>query len=103
MTDSPDPHADPAASGSLPDGGSFVGDPELAALVRRGAAPVDGDPSPVAEAPEPPVAVAASAHTAAADGSTTSKPDADTVPLLPLAAAVSDGPPPPARPRRRRS
>ena len=59
-------------------------DPELAALVRHDVPPDD----PIDTAP--------------ADTSPTSEPGVDAVPVLPLAAAVTDGEPP-ARPRRRRS
>ena len=99
MTDLPNSAADRAANFTTPDGEPPAGDPELAALVRRDAAPdvgdetaqasdaVDGAPAPeaVAEATEPGVELGV-----------------DAVPTLPLVAAVTYGEPP-APPRRRRS
>ncbi len=43
MTDLPNSAADRAANASTPDGETPAGDPELAALVRRTAPPVDAD------------------------------------------------------------
>ena len=86
MTDLPDSAADGAANASMPEIETPAGDPELAALVRR-------DP--------PPSAGAAADETAVADASPISEP-VDAVPVLPLAAAVTDGELP-APPRRRRS
>src|SRR5262245_52273499 len=82
MTDLPNSAADGAADPSTPELETPAGDPELAALVQR-ALPATGDatPGPGADAAEPAV---------------------DAVPVVPLAAAVTDGKPP-ARPRRRRS
>ena len=60
-----------------------------------GAAPADAT---TADAPAP----GEPTDTAPADTSPTSEPGVDAVPVLPLAAAVTDGEPP-ARPRRRRS
>ena len=121
MTDLPKSAADRAANASTPDVETPVGDPELAALVRRDAPPDVGDPSlaalvnlgrrPVASAiPADPAdattadapAPGESTGTAPADTSPTSEPGVDAVPVLPLAAAVTEGEPP-ARPRRRRS
>ncbi len=125
MTDLPNSAADRAADASTPDGETPAGDPELAALVGPDAPP-QGDPelaalvSPAASpaTPEagadatepdadPSVAAADSTppdpdDTAPADTSATFEPSDDTVPVLPLAAAVTDSEPP-ARPRRRRS
>ena len=99
MTDLPNSAADRAANASTPDGETPAGDPELAALVRRDAPPDDADPSlAAADAPAP----GEPTDTAPADTSPTSEPGVDAVPVLPLAAAVTDGEPP-ARPRRRRS
>ncbi|HEX5825038.1 MAG TPA: peptidoglycan binding domain-containing protein, partial [Candidatus Limnocylindrales bacterium] len=132
MTDLPNSEADRAANASTPDGESPAGDPELAALVRRDAPPDDGDPSLAAlvtgdatagagvEATEPVVPVtsaaadstspdpdesapvAANAGAAGSDTSPTSEPGVDAMPVLPLAAAMTDGEAP-ARPRRHRS
>jgi vancomycin resistance protein YoaR len=112
MTDLPNPAADRAANAATPDGEPPVDDPELAALVRRTAPPVDADPSPAdvtaadvtaadvtaadVLAPDEPI------DTARVDASPTPEPGVDAVPVLPLAAAVTDGEPP-ARPRRRGS
>ena len=102
MTDLPNSAADRAANASAPDGETPAGDPELAALVRRDAPPDVADPSPAdvtaADAPAP----GDPTDTAPVDTSPTSEPGVDAVPVLPLAAAVTDGEPP-ARPRRRRS
>ena len=86
-------------NGSTPDGETPAGDPELAALVRRHRQPDDADPS-LAAADAPPRGEPT--DTAPTDTSPTSEPGVDAVPVLPLAAAVTDGEPP-ARPRRRRS
>ena len=111
---------------SAPDGETPAGDPELAALVRSDAPPA-GDPELAALVAATPAAdVTAQASEAGAtagdampaagadatdacrstaaptDTSPTSEPVVDAVPVLPLAAAVTDGEPP-ARPRRRRS
>ena len=108
MTDLPNSAADRAANASTPDGEPPVGDPELAALVRRDAPPDDGEP------PSPPLgpprrtrprrcACAGRADRHRPGGRPpTSEPGVDAVPVPPLAAAVTDGKPP-ARPRRRRS
>ena len=124
MTDLPNAAADQAADAPKPDDETPTdeaptGDPELAALVGPDAPP-QGDPelaalvSPAAgqatpeagaDATEPVVDVAGRTSrpdTAPADTSATFEPSDDTVPVLPLAAAVTDGAPP-ARPRRRRS
>jgi vancomycin resistance protein YoaR len=106
-----------------------VADPSLAAPVNLGRQPVSsaGPAAPAAGAPERPIAGAPAAEETAqaseagptagdatpdagadptkpapADTSPTSEPGVDAVPVLPLAAAVTDGEPP-ARPRRRRS
>jgi vancomycin resistance protein YoaR len=72
---------------STPDGETPAGDPELAALVQSPAgAPAPGEPT----------------DTAPVDTSPTSEPSVDAMPVLPLAAAMTDGKAP-ARPRRRRS
>jgi len=131
MTDLPNSAADRAANASTPDGETPPGDPELAALVRHDAPPDDGDPSLAAlvNLGPRPVSPAVSAATAAgaterslagapavdetaqaseptdtapADTSPTSESGVYAVPVLPLAAAVTDGKPS-ARPRRRRS
>ena len=91
MTDLPNSPADGAGNTSTPDGDTPAGDPELAALVARTDAAIRNAPAP----DEP-------SDVAPADTSPTSDPGADTVPVPPLAAAVTDGPSP-ARPRRRRS
>ena len=103
MTDLPDSTDDQAANSSTPDGETPAGDPELAALVD----PTAGDAKPEAgvDATEPVVEA-----TPAVAESTSPDPDAaqddattvDVVPVVPLAAAVTDGKPP-SRPRRRRS
>ena len=118
MTDLPNSAADRAADASTPDGETPVGDPELAALVRRDTPPEDADPSmavdetaqaseagltagdatPEAGTPAP----GEPTDTAPADTSPTSEPGVDPVPVLPVAAAVTVSEPP-ARPRRRRS
>ena len=90
MTDLPNSAADGAANAPTPDGDTPAGDPELAALVARTDAATRNAPAPG----EP-------SDAAPADTSPTSEPGADR-PVLPLAAAVTDGQPP-ARPRRRRS
>ena len=101
MTDLPDSAADRAANASTPDGETPAGDPELAALaalVRRHAPPDDATASQAAaDAPAP----GEPTDAAPADASPTSELVVDAVPVLPLAAAVTDGEPP-ARPRRRR-
>jgi vancomycin resistance protein YoaR len=115
MTDLPNSAADQAANASTPDGETPAGDPELAALVRGDAPPGEADPSQPAGGPEEPVAGAPAADetTLASEGDPTAgdaTPEAeadatepvDPVPVLPVAAAVTDGEPP-ARPRRRRS
>ena len=102
MTDLPNP-ADRAAHPSTPDGEMPAGDPELAGLVRSNASPA-GDPELAAlvgartRAPEAgPVA-----DDAMPDAGADVTERVDTAPVLPLAAAVTDGEPT-ARPRRRRS
>jgi vancomycin resistance protein YoaR len=112
MTDLPNSAADRAGNASTPAGETPAGDPELAALVRRDT-PSDGadpslaalvklvrQPASSADATEPGFDV-----TSAAADLTSPDPDepvVDAVPVLPLAAAVTDGEPP-AGPRRRRS
>jgi vancomycin resistance protein YoaR len=97
MTDLPNSAADRAANASTPDGETPVGDPELAALVRREAPPDAADPSlAVAEASAPDEAT----DIAPVNASPTPEPGVDTVPVLPLAAAVTAGEP--SAPSRRR-
>ena len=109
MTDLTDSTADQAANASIPDGdspdgGTPAGDPELAALVQPDAPPDDGDPDLAAlvaattDAPEP----IEPSESAPDDATTTFEAGVEAVPVLPLAAAVTDGESP-ARPRRRRS
>jgi len=86
MTDMPNSAADRAANASTPDDESPAGDPELAADATTVDAPAPGEPT----------------DTAPADASPISENGVDAVPVLPLAAAVTDAEPP-ARPRRRRS
>ena len=99
MTDLPNSAADRAANASTPDGETPAGDPELAALVRPDAPPA-GDPELAAlvrpDAPGDPT------DTAPADTSPISELGVDAVPVLPVAAAVTDSEPT-APPRRRRS
>ena len=89
MTDLPSSAADRAANASTSDGETPAGDPELAAPAAdhtaqaSEAVPAAGDATPEA-------------------GADATEPVVDPVPVLPLAAAVTDGEPP-ARPRRRRS
>ncbi|MEA2610295.1 MAG: hypothetical protein QOG32_21, partial [Chloroflexota bacterium] len=85
---------------STPDGETSVGDPELAALVRGDALRHEADPllaglvnTPVGSEP---------IDTTPADTSAISEEGVDAVPVLPLAAAVTEGGPP-APPRRRAS
>ena len=102
MTDLPNSAADRAANASTPDGETPAGDPELAALVQRGAPRVDAEPSPAdvtiaeASASGEPIDIAS------ADTSPILEPGVDAVPTLPVVAAVTDDEPT-ARPRRRRS
>jgi vancomycin resistance protein YoaR len=105
MTDLTDAEADQAANAApTPDGESPAGDPELAALVRPEADTPAGDPelatlvNPTAAAPAPddPTVVVQT------DSSPTFEAGVDAVPVMPLAAAVTDGTAT-ARPRRRRS
>ena len=102
MTDLPESAADPAANASIPDGETPAGDPELAALVQRGAPRVDAEHSPAdvtiaeASASGEPIDIAS------ADTSPILEPGVDAVPTLPVVAAVTDDEPT-ARPRRRRS
>ena len=91
MTDLPNSAADAAANASTPDGETPAGDPELAALVARTDAAIRNAPAP-GEPPTPP------RRTRRRPPSPASMPCRSR----PLAAAVTDGPPP-ARPRRRRS
>jgi vancomycin resistance protein YoaR len=84
MTDLPNSTPDGEKPAGDPELAALVqprGDPELAALVRPRGEPIDTGP---------------------ADTSPTSEPAVDAVPVLPVAAAVTDAEPP-ARPRRRRS
>ena len=88
MTDLPDSAADRAANAPTPDGETPAGDPELAALVGRDASP---DDATTVEAPVP----GEPNDAALADTSpTTSEAGVEPVPVLPLAAAVTDGEPP---------
>ena len=102
MTDLPISDPDLAANASPPDGEPPAGDPELAALVQRGAPRANTEPSPddgtivEASAPGEPIDIAP------ADTSPLLEPGVDAVPTLPVVAAVTDGEHP-ARPRRRRS
>jgi vancomycin resistance protein YoaR len=124
MTDQPDAAADQAADAPTTAIDTPAGDPELAALVRRDARPVETDPSASAEeAAQSSEAAAASVVTpdavpvatdpgtdampVATDPGTDAAPVAtdpgiDAVPALPLAAAVTADEPA-APPRRRRS
>ena len=98
MTDLPDSAADPAASAPTPDGETPAGHPELVGLVRDKTPSGDSDPTlVVADAPAP----GEPTDTAPADTSPAPEPVVDAVPVLPAAAAVTEGVPPP-RPRRRR-
>jgi vancomycin resistance protein YoaR len=107
MTDLPSSAADRAVNASTPDGATPAGDPELAALVRHDAPPDDADLSLAAlvslgaPAVDTPVPVEPT-DTVPAPTSPASEPGVDAAPVLPLAAAVTDGEPA-ARPRRRRS
>ena len=94
MTDLSDSAADRAANAQTPDLETPGGDPELAALVRRDPPPEDAGPADAPDLDEP--------DTAVADMSPISEDGVDAVPVLPLAAVVTEGDPP-ARPRRRRS
>ncbi len=117
MTDLPEPAADPADEAPIPDSETPAGDPELAALVATAQSAADPDVADVA----PAAAMAAADDAAAADPTvlgavasseptdevttdttTTFEAGVDAVPVLPLAAAVTDGEPA-RRPRRRRS
>ena len=93
MTDLPNSAADPAANASIPDGETPAGDPELAALVRRGAPRVDAEHSPadvtIAEAS----ASGEPTDIASADTSPILEPGVDAVPTLPVVAAVTDDEP----------
>ncbi len=113
MTDLPNLEDDQAATTSTPDGETPVGDamPEAGADATEPA--LDIAPAAAASAePGPDVpadgTTADSAvpdeltDTAPADTSPTSEPDVEAVPVVPLAAAVTDAEPP-ARPRSRRS
>ena len=109
MTDLPNFEADQAADASIPDGETPAGDPELAGLVAPSA---DADPSQAVAADPELAALVGPDHadattvepvdTATADTTTTFEAGVEAVPVLPLAAAVTDGAPS-ARPRRRRS
>ena len=122
MADQPDSAADRAADASAPDVETPAGDPELAALVRRDSPPDDSDLSGLVAAKrdaagaaeslvtEPaaadPIGAAAPADdepidTLPADTSPVSEDGIDAVPVLPLAAAVTDGESA-TQPRRRR-
>ncbi|HYX11518.1 MAG TPA: peptidoglycan binding domain-containing protein, partial [Candidatus Acidoferrum sp.] len=94
MTDLSDSAADRAANAQTPDLETPGGDPELAALVRRDPPPEATRPADAPDLDEP--------DTAVADMSPISEDGVDAVPVLPLAAVVTEGDPP-ARPRRRRS
>jgi vancomycin resistance protein YoaR len=85
---------------STPDGETSVGDPELAALVRGDAPRHGADPMLAALADTP--AGSEPVDTTLADTSPIFEHDVDAVPVLPLAAAVTEGGPP-APPRRRPS
>src|SRR5205814_156578 len=92
MTDLPDSAADRAANAQTPDLETPGGDPELAALVRRDPPPEDAGPADAPDLDEP--------DTAVADMSAISEDGVDAVPVLSLAAVVTEGDPP-ARPRPR--
>ena len=104
MTDLPNSAADRAANASIPDGETPAGDPELAALVQRDAPPA-GDPELaglVRSDATPDIAdVTAQTSEAGLDSRRCRSPEVgadatervDTVPVLPLAAAVTDGEP----------
>ena len=100
MTDLPNSAADRAANASTPDVETPAGDPELAALVRRDAPRHEADPllAALVNAPARGEPIDASP----ADTPPTSEHGVVTVPVVPLAAAVTDGEPP-APPRRRQS
>ena len=101
MTDLPNPAADRAASDSAPEGEMPAGDPELAALVRRGAPQADA----TLQADATTVDTSSSGEptgTAPEDMPSSSEPGVVTEPVLPHVAAMTDGEPA-ARPRRRRS
>jgi vancomycin resistance protein YoaR len=86
---------------STPDGDTPAGDPELAALVNLVRRPVSSV-VPAASAAGAPEAGPTAGDATPEAGADATEPDVDAVPVLPLAAAVTDGQPP-ARPRRRRS
>ena len=97
----------PAAAAPEPAGVGATAADESAQASAAGPTAGDATPEVGADATEPVVdatsAVAdGSTDTAPADTSPTSEPGVDAVPILPLAAAVTDGEPA-ARPRRRRS
>ncbi len=94
MTDLPISAAGGAANASAPDVEMPVGDPELAALVRRDATPADATIGDTPAAGEP-------TDTAPADTSPTSEPGVDAVPAPPFAAAVTEGEAPAPSGRRR--
>ena len=100
MTDLPNPAADGAANLPTRDGGTPAGDPELAALVRADAALDAGDPELAALVS--PTADEATPEAGADDTVRVFEAGVDAVPVLPLAAAVTDAEPK-ARPWRRRS
>jgi vancomycin resistance protein YoaR len=91
MTDLPNSGADLAANPPTPDIEAPAGDPELAALVRRGAA-LAGATTGDAPAPGEP------ANAEPADASPATEAGVDAVPVLPV---VPDGEPPAPRRRRR--
>jgi len=110
MTDQPDSAADQAADAPTTAIETPAGDPELAALVRRDARPDETDPPVAVEEPAQ-ASEGAAAGDATPDAGAEATPDPgadatdpaiDAVPVLPLAAAVTDVEPS-ARPRRRRS
>ncbi len=117
----PASEADPTAGDATPEAGADASEPvfDVTSAAADSTSPDPDEPAPVAAnagAAGSPTAEAAPADattadapapgeptdTAPADTSPTSEPGVDAVPVLPLAAAVTDGEPP-ARPRRRRS
>jgi vancomycin resistance protein YoaR len=121
MTDQPDSAADRAANASTPDIETSGGEPEPAALVRRDVPSNDRDPVVEAPAADEPTQASEAGRIAGdatpeagadatqpvfkvtsgpVDTSPTSEPSVDAMPVLPLAAAVTDGEP--SAPQRRR-
>src|SRR6476646_9620677 len=102
MTDQPDSAADQAADAPTTAIETSAGDPELAALVRRDARPDEIDPPVAVEEPAQASEGAAGAEAPPDAGAEATDPGIDAVPVVPLAAAVTDVEPS-APPRRRRS